>query len=206
MNPVRYQWVLGRSVIVRLNSGPVNAKFGQGINRARNMFFGIVLLAIAAFFGLLTGGFHAEKDLSRYREIQLSYRSCSFEQVFRSKGSSSRRLVFYTPGGRYYLVEGVWLGHLSGPQLANALAGRHTVRAWLHPSFPRALRGLRGRSVEVPPEWGLAYDQRNMRIGFWLTMALVGLGTYLVTSGIRFGRKKLPPSESLSEPSHGKLA
>src|SRR5262249_53576247 len=42
-----------------------------------------------------------------------------------------------------------------------------TVRAGGHPDYPRALRGIVGGGVGISPAGGLAFDQRNMRLGAW---------------------------------------
>jgi hypothetical protein len=142
---------------------------------------GIVLLALAALLAWKSHWFHAEADLSRYPEIQLTYTTCRFERIRHSKGSTTKQIAFITENGRYVMEDGVWRRHFDGPALADALSGGGTVRAWIHPEYPHALRGIKGGKVDIPPEWGLAYDQRNMGVGIIVdaVLALSGVGLLL---------------------------
>src|SRR5256885_6118289 len=118
---------------------------------------GFILIGLAGFLAWHSNGFRAEKDLSRYPEIQLAYTTCKFERIAHYKGSTTRQIVFLTENGRYVMEDGVWGRHFDGPALANALAAGARVRAWLHPQYPHTLRGVIGGKVDVPPEWGLEY-------------------------------------------------
>src|SRR6266404_6738131 len=61
---------------------------------------GFIMLALAVFLAWKTHWFHAEKDLSAYPEIQLSFTTCKFERITHSKGSTTRQIVLITEGGR----------------------------------------------------------------------------------------------------------
>ena len=142
--------------------------------------FGIILLALAGFLAWQTNWFHAEKDLSRYPKIELAYTDCKFEQISHYRGTTTKQIVFLTDDGRYVMKDGVWGKHFDGPTLAAAFSGGGTVHAWVHPSYPRALRGVRGGKVDLPPEWGLEYDRRNAKLGIWMTALLALAGTFLL--------------------------
>lgn len=43
-----------------------------------------------------------------------------------------------------------------------------------------ALRGIIGGKVDIPPQWGLEYDQRNIGVGIWVDAALVLSGAVLL--------------------------
>ena len=141
--------------------------------------FGIIMLALAAFLAWYSNWFHAEKDLSRYPEIQLAYTTCKYERITHYKGSTRKRIVFITENGRYVMEDGVWGRHFDGPTLAAALSGGGTVRAWVHPRYSQALRGIIGGKVDIPPNWGLEYDQRNAKVGIWTDAVLALVGTFL---------------------------
>ena len=141
--------------------------------------FGIILLALGGFLTWITHGFHAEKDLSRYPEIQLTFTGCHYERITHSKGFSTKQIAFLTANGRFVMEDEVWGRHFDGPTLAATLSRGGTVRAWVHPEYPRTLRGMIGGAVDIPPQWGLDYDQRNARIGIWMTAALVLAGIFL---------------------------
>jgi len=141
---------------------------------------GIIMLALAGFLAWHSNLFHAEQDLSRYPEIQLAYTTCKFERITHYRGSTTKQIVFITENGRYVMEERVWAKHFDGPTLAAALSGGGTVRAWVHPEYPRALRGIIGGKVDIPPTWGLEYDQRNARAGIWVDALLALTGTILI--------------------------
>jgi hypothetical protein len=150
-------------------------------NRIARRIYGAILLALAFVLGWTTHWFHAEKDLSRYPKIQLTYTHCTFDEVRHSKGSTTRQIVFTTANGeRYVMEDGVWRRHFTGPILAGMFAGGGTVKAWVHPEYPHVLRGIAGEKIEVPPEWGLTYDQRNMSVGVWVDVFLVVGGLLLI--------------------------
>ena len=138
--------------------------------------FGVIMLALAGFLAWATHGFHAEKDLSAYPQIRLNYTTCKYEKITHYR-STTRQIVFTTANGGYVMEDGVWKRHFDGPTLANALSGGGTVRAWVHPRYPHALRGIIGGAVDIPPEWGLEYDQGNMRAGIWVDAFLALCGT-----------------------------
>ncbi len=71
-------------------------------------------------------------------------------------------------------------GNFDGPELADTLSGGGTVRAWVHPDYPRALRGLVGGKVDIPPAWGLEYDQWNVGVGVWVDAVLAVGGAGLL--------------------------
>jgi hypothetical protein len=50
----------------------------------------------------------------------------------------------------------------------------------VHPDYPHALRGILGGPVDVAPEWGLAYDRRNMHVGVWIDAVMVLVGLVLI--------------------------
>jgi hypothetical protein len=141
---------------------------------------GAIVLGLGVFLAWQTRWFHAEQDLTRYPELRLTYTACTYERITHAKGSTTKQIVFLTDAGRYVMEDGVWGRHFGGPALAAALAGGGTVRAWVHPDYPRALRGIVGGKVDIPPEWGLAYDQRNMGLGRWVDAALVLSGAVLL--------------------------
>jgi hypothetical protein len=141
--------------------------------------FGIILLALAGFLAWHTHWFRAEKDLSRYPEIQLTYTTCKYEKITHYKDLPTKQIVFLTENGRYLMEDGVWGKHFDGPALADVLSGGGTVRAWVHPEYSHALRGILGGKVDIPPLWGLEYDQRNAHAGIWMDAALVMAGTFL---------------------------
>ena len=37
-----------------------------------------------------------------------------------------------------------------------------------------------GGAVDVPPEWGLDYDQRNMQVGIWIDAFFALAGIFLI--------------------------
>jgi hypothetical protein len=139
---------------------------------------GIIMLALACFLAWVTHGFHAENDLSAYPEIRLTYTACKYEKITHYR-STFKQIVFTTANGRYVMEDGVWGRHFDGPALADALSGGGTVRAWVHPRYPRALRGILGGKVEIPPEWGLEYDRRNAHVGIWFDALLAVAGAFL---------------------------
>jgi hypothetical protein len=141
--------------------------------------FGIIILALAGFLAWDSNWFHAEKDLSQYPQIQLAYTTCKYERTTHYKGSTRKRIVFITENGRYVMEDGVWGRHFDGPTLAAALSGGGTVRAWVHPGYSHALRGIVGGKVDIPPNWGLEYDQRNAKLGIWVDAVLALVGTFL---------------------------
>jgi hypothetical protein len=112
--------------------------------------------------------------LSGYPEIRLTYTTCKFERIGRTE-----QIVFTTENGRYVMEDVVWRKHFDGPALAATLSRGGTVRAWVHPVYPRTLRGIVGGAVDIPPQWGLDYDQRNMRVGIWVDTSLALAGIYL---------------------------
>jgi hypothetical protein len=140
---------------------------------------GIIILALAGFLAWDSNWFHAEKDLSQYPQIRLAYTTCKYERITHYKGSTRKRIVFITENGRYVMEDGVWGRHFDGPTLAAALSGGGTVRAWVHPGYSHALRGIVGGKVDIPPNWGLEYDQRNAKLGIWVDAVLALVGTFL---------------------------
>ena len=140
---------------------------------------GLVVIALAGFLTWQSHWFVTEKDLTSYPEIQLSYTDCRFEKITHYRSSATRQIVFVAKSGRYVMEEGVWGGHCDGPTLASRFGGGGTVHAWVHPAYPHVLRGIRGGPMEVPLQWGLDYDQRNVRLGFWMVMALLLTGLML---------------------------
>jgi hypothetical protein len=142
---------------------------------------GLVTFTLAIFLGWRSHWFHADHDLSRYPQIQLTYATARFERVMYSRSGSARRVALVADDGTTFVMEdGVWKSHFDGPALASRLSAGGTVRAWVHPDYPHALRGLMGGAVAIPPEWGLAYDQRNMHLGVWVDGILVLLGLVLL--------------------------
>ena len=141
--------------------------------------FGMIMLALAGFLAWRSNWFQTEKDLSRYPEIRLAYTACKFERITHFKGSTTKQIVFITEKGRYVMEDGVWGGHFDGPVLAAMFSGGGTVRAWVHPEYSHALRGITGGKVDIPPQWGLEYDQRNARVGIWMDAVLALVGTFL---------------------------
>ncbi len=160
-------------------SGDPRRRRASGRSGAGRLLGGI-LLALAAVLAWKSGWFYAEQNLSRYPEIRLTYSTCRFERITHSRGATTRQIAFITDAGRYVMEDGVWRKHFDGPALAAALAGGGTVRAWVHPEYPHALRGIVGGKVDIPPEWGLEYDQRNMGIGIWVDAALALSGALLL--------------------------
>jgi hypothetical protein len=154
----------------------IASKRGPGMTR----IVGLILLGLAAFLAWQTHWFHSEPDLSRYPVIQLAYTTCKYERITHSRGSTTKQIAFFTPNGRYVMEDGVWKRHFDGPTLAAALSGGGTVRGWVHPDYPHVLRGLIGGKVDIPPEWGLQYDQRNMRLGIWVDALLAVSGACLL--------------------------
>lgn len=146
------------------------------------------MLSLAIFLAWQSKWFHAEKNLSRYPQIQLTYTTCKYEEIRRSKSSRTRQIVLITGDGRYVMEDEVWKKHFDGPSLAAALSKGGTVSAWVHPDYPRTLRGIMGGAVDIPPEWGLDYDQRNMQFGTIVDSVLALLGLYLIS---RKRRRKL---------------
>ena len=142
-------------------------------------FLGIMLLAGAGFLAWKSDWFQAEKDLSRYPEIQLAYTTCKFERITYRRDMPTKQIVFTTENGRYVMEEGVWGKHFDGPTLAGALSGGGTVRAWVHPKYSHTLRGIAGGKMDIPPNWGLEYDQRNAKAGIWIDTFLVLTGAVL---------------------------
>jgi hypothetical protein len=140
--------------------------------------FGVIMLALAGFLAWATHGFHAEKHLSAYPEIQLTYTTCNYEKITHYR-STTKQIVFATANGGYVMEDGVWKRHFDGPTLADALSRGGTVRAWVHPRYSHALRGILGGTVDIPPEWGLECDQGNMKAGIWMESFLVLAGTLL---------------------------
>ena len=149
---------------------------------------GIMMLAAAGFLAWHSNWFHAEKDLSRYPEIQLAYATCKFERITHYKGHTIKQIVFATESGPYVMEDGVWGRYFDGPTLAAALSGGGTVRAWVHPGYSHVLRGIIGGKVDIPPKWGLEYDQRNAKVGIWVDAVLALLGTLLF-----FWKRSAPP-------------
>jgi hypothetical protein len=49
----------------------------------------------------------------------------------------------------------------------------------VHPGYSHALRGIVGGKVDIPPNWGLEYDQRNAKLGIWVDAVLALVGTFL---------------------------
>ena len=150
----------------------------QPAQRVLLRIVGLVTLALAILLGAKSHWFHVDPDLSRYPQIQLTYTTARFERITHSRGGSTKQVVLVARDGpRFVMEDGVWKSHFDGPTLASRLSGGGTVHAWVHPDYPHALRGIAGGAVDIPPEWGLAYDQRNMRLGVWVdgVMALVGL-------------------------------
>jgi len=156
-----------------------NVVEGRTSRRGGARSLGIILLAIAAFLAWRSNWFQAEPDLSRYPQIQLTYTNCKFERISHYRGSTTKQIVFLTDNGRYVMEAGVWGRHFNGPTLAAALAGGGTVRAWVHPGYPHVIRGVTGGKANVPPEWGLAYDQRNANAGIWVDAFLALAATIL---------------------------
>jgi hypothetical protein len=140
---------------------------------------GIIVLALAGFLAWQSNWFHAEKDLSRYPEIQLTYATCKYERITHYKGATRKQIVFSTENGRYVMEDSVWGKYFDGPTLAAALSGGGTVRAWVHPGYSHVLRGIIGGKVDIPPTWGLEYDQRNEKLGIWVDAVLAVVGTFL---------------------------
>ena len=138
------------------------------------------MLALAMVLAWKTHWFHAGTDLSRYPEIELTYTTCAFERITHSKGSTTKQIVFVTETGRYVMEDGVWGRRYDGPRLADLLAGGGTVRAWVHPDYPHALRGIIGGKANIPAQWGLEYGQRNMGLGIWVDAAFVLAGVALL--------------------------
>ena len=130
---------------------------------------GVILLALAAVVAWQSNWFRPENDLSHYPELTLDYTNCQFEQVSRTKGLTIRQIVLTAGTERYEMEDGVWRGHFEGTALAAALAAGGTVHVWVHPRNPHTLRGITGGKVEIPLQWGLDYDQRNLRSGIWAT-------------------------------------
>lgn len=150
----------------------------QPAQRVLLRIVGIVTIGLAVFLGWRSHWFHVERDLSRYPQRELPYTTARFERITHSRGSSTKQVVLVARDGtRFVMEDGVWKAHFDGPSLASRLSAGGTVHAWVHPDYPHALRGIMGGPVDVPPEWGLAYDQRNMRVGVWVdaVMGLVGL-------------------------------
>jgi len=138
---------------------------------------GSVMLALSVLLAWKSHWFHADRDLSRYPHLQLAYATAQFERVTHYRGSITKQIVLVARDGtRYEMEDGVWKSRFDGPALASRLSGGGTVHAWVHPEYPRTLRGITGGAVDIPPEWGLAYDQRNMHLGVWVdgVMAIVG--------------------------------
>jgi hypothetical protein len=142
---------------------------------------GLVTFALAIVLGWRSHWFHAEHDLSRYPQIQLTYATARFERVMYSRGGSARQVALVAGDGTKFVMEdGVWRSHFDGQTLASRLSTGGTVHAWVHPEYPHALRGLTGGTVAIPPEWGLAYDRRNMLVGVWVDGIMVLLGLILL--------------------------
>lgn len=181
MSGIRFSFKLRRATDAGAENQHGTPGGGRDKGRISGMrIMGIILLALAGFLAWKSNWFHAEKDLSRYPEIQLTYTTCKFERITHSKGSSTRQIVLLTADGRYVMEDGVWKGHFDGPTLAGSLAGGGMVRVWLHPEYSHALRGILGGKVDVPPQWGLEYDQRNMRTGMWTAAGLTLAGAWLL--------------------------
>src|SRR3989442_1731710 len=123
--------------------------------RAGTRAMGLIMLLLAGVLAWHSNWFHAEKDLSGYPEIRLTYTTCKFERIFHSKSSRTEQIVFTTENGRYLMEDGVWRKHFDGPALAATLSRGGTVRAWVHPDYPRTLRGIVGGAVDIPPQWGV---------------------------------------------------
>ena len=169
---------MARAIIsfkIQQRTGAAPQKRGRRTTR----ILGLILLVLSGFLAWQTHWFHSESDLSRYPVVQLAYATCKYERIKRSRGSVTRQIAFLTSNGRYVMEEGVWGPHFNGPVLAAALSGGGTVRAWVHPNYPHALRGTIGGKVDIPPEWGLQYDQRNMRVGAWVDALLALSGAFL---------------------------
>jgi hypothetical protein len=142
---------------------------------------GIILLGLAIFLAWHSKWFHAETNLSRYPQIRLMYTTCKYEEIRRSKSSRTRQIVLITGNGRYVMEDEVWRKHFDGPSLAAALSRGGIVRAWVHPDYPFVLRGIMGGAVDIPPEWGLDYDQRDMRVGIFVDSVFALTGLYLIS-------------------------
>jgi hypothetical protein len=149
--------------------------------RGRSLrLFGIIILLLAGFLAWAVDWFQVEKDVSAYPEIELTYTDCKFETVTHLRGPTTKQLVFITATDRYTMSDAVWRWRFDGPTLAAAFAGGGTVHAWVHPKYPHTLRGLRGGKQDIPPEWGLTYDQRNARVGAWAFAVMVLAGVVLL--------------------------
>jgi hypothetical protein len=122
----------------------------QPAQRALLRLFGAILIGMAVLLGWKSHWFHVERDLSRYPHIELTYATSRFERVMHSRGGSTKQIVLMTrDGARYVMEDGVWKAHFDGPTLAARLAGGGSVRAWVHPDYPRALRGIIGGAVDI---------------------------------------------------------
>ena len=148
---------------------------------------GALLVTAALLIGWVTNWFHAEQNLSRYPQVQLTYQTCNFERIVHSRGATHEQIVLVTSHGRFVMEDQVWKKHFKGADLAHALARGGTVHAWLHPKFRHVLRGFIDGPVDVPPLWGLEYDQRNMAMGAVLDIAL-GLGGIALTLRGKFSK------------------
>ncbi len=147
--------------------------------RGQRRVLGGILLGLAGLFAWATNGFHSEKSIAGYTDKELTYSRCTFERR-RSGRSTHEELVFLTKEGRYIMERGVWRRHFTGPSLAQALASGATVHVWVRPDYPRVLRGLSGGAVEIPPQWGLAFDQRNRQAGLCMDVAFIITGVLLL--------------------------
>jgi hypothetical protein len=140
---------------------------------------GIIMIALSVFLAWSGHWFHVAKDLSHYPEIQLTYTDCKFEKITHYRSSTTRQIVFITKDGRYVMEDKVWENHFDGPTLAAKFSGGGTIHAWLHPDCDHALRGIAGGKVDIPPQWGFDYDQRNARVGIWFDSSLAITGIIL---------------------------
>jgi len=157
----------------------------QPAQRVLLRFVGLVTLALALCLGWKSRWFRVEPDVSGYPQIELTYTTAKFERITHSRGSTTKQLDLVTHDGTKFVMEdGVWKSHFDGPTLASRLSGGGSVHAWVHPDYPHALRGFQGGAVDIPPAWGLAYDQRNMRLGVWVDGVMIAVG--LVLTGWRF--------------------
>lgn len=111
---------------------------------------------------------------------RLAYSASKFERITHYKGSTTKQIVFTTDNGRYVMEDGVWGEHFDGPALAAAFSGGGTIHTRVHPGYSHALRGIVGGKVDIPPEWGLEYDQRNAMVGVWVDALFALVGTFLL--------------------------
>src|SRR5262249_55607958 len=111
------QMVLRRTILLRLNPGLRGPDARQKRDAIAARFLGVFLLLLAGLLAWRSHGFHSEKDLSHYPEVQLRYSSCQLERIVHPRGAISRQIAFNTPNGRFTLPEAVWRGHGNGRYL-----------------------------------------------------------------------------------------